>query len=321
MTNLILNYTFFFLGFLAVVGMCYGIWTLYKGKKHWGGFWFLFFWSSMLLRTFEKMNAEFISDWITLVAILSIVVYPLLLDKYHLTKKIHCFLLVTTLAFLIPIVSGFMGVWMGNNRISPDAEIEGQANMEYLANTVDLESGEFDETVPAQNEFQSMTKDMFQKIFELNANTERKIESLGKYEFENAYELKEINEAKSLKNNLENFWNIKESHYKKINEIGAVMRKKYNISSTNKKNSNYYFEKLENAYVQNLLEFYDFVIEHHDEMEFQEDGTVLMESDATVKKFNDLLEKVWASAEDLNLGVETRVDTIKESLNEVREGK
>ena len=127
-----------------------------------------------------------------------------------------------------------------------------------------------------------------------------------------------------LKNNLRKYIDIKKTYYDKMDKLLKESREKLNYGSKQDERLSgtaaQFIEKLEVKYVNDLNEFYEFILSHHEKMNFAEDQ-IYLEDQALVDNLNTLFERAVKSSTELTsaqeIGKKMMGDSVKEWQEEI----
>lgn len=219
------------------------------------------------------------------------------------------------------LISFFLTFLLVSFAIAENTPNSSDENFNYIIELIDIEKGKFKKNKPS-NEFQKIMTECTNELNDLNSETTVKVSKIGEIEFTSYSELKQINRISTLKSNLQKFRQIRKSHYDKLDILLKKYRKKTN-KSAEKNNylegtAAFYIEQLENRYVNDLLNFYDFTIYNHSSIVFTKDQ-VIIEDNILRGLFNEYLERAVKSTgvytESLTKGAQIIAKTIKEIQN------
>jgi hypothetical protein len=201
--------------------------------------------------------------------------------------------------------------------------IVSKQDAEYIVKGVDIDTGELKPDIP-QNETQSVLSNMMKEYNQLNMDTNDKISNIGAFEFATFTELKIKDDVLQLKNNLRKYIDIRTAYYNSMDNLLKKYRGELNYGSKQDERLSgtaaQFMEKLEVKYVNDLNEFYEFILSHHEKMNFAEDQ-IYLEDQALVNNLNTLFEKAVKSSTELTsaqeIGKKTMGDSVKEWQNEI----
>jgi len=198
-----------------------------------------------------------------------------------------------------------------------------EQDAEYIIKGTDADTGEFDPDTP-QNEIQSILSKQMQELNQLNKDASNKISNIGAFEFTTFTELDNKDDVLQLKNNLRKYIDIKKTYYDKMDKLLKESREKLNYGSKQDERLSgtaaQFIEKLEVKYVNDLNEFYEFILSHHEKMNFAEDQ-IYLEDQALVDNLNTLFERAVKSSTELTsaqeIGKKMMGDSVKEWQEEI----
>ncbi len=227
------------------------------------------------------------------------------------------------LHLLIILVSLITFYPFNSTHADSNQKVISEKDAEYIIKGIDADSGKFNPDTP-QNETQSTLSNSMQDFVQLNMETSKKIASIGPFEFSTFTELKNKANVSGLKGNLKKYWDIKKVHYDSMNTLLKKYRKKLNYGSEQDERlagtAQQFIEKMEEKYVIDLNEFYEFILKHHEKMNFTEDQ-IYMEDQGLVNSLNTLWEKAVKSATELTtaqeMGSKIMGNSVKEWQKEI----
>lgn len=195
-----------------------------------------------------------------------------------------------------------------------------EQDIDYLLKSIDAERKTLE---PGRPEGEAQTI-LSEAIKELNALLARHAAEVSKYEpfeFPSFDDLGQKDKVSILKKNLKGYWDCRERFYdqkdewlkKYRNRVGKGTDYKGRLEGT----LDYYFEKIEEIYVNDLTGFYEFVLKHHSGMAFKKDG-ILMEDAKLVDQLNELWERVAKSAGEITKAREGGAKIMLESLERLK---
>lgn len=225
------------------------------------------------------------------------------------------------------------GIWaivaimstMGNYNISTYAssnqKVISEDDAEYMIKGIDVDSGTLNPGTP-QNETQSILSSGMKDFDQLNIETRKKIARIGAFEISNFAELKSKPDVSRLKENLKIYKSIKNDYYDSKDILLQKYRKKINpeseLSGRLEGTSEYYIEKLEVKYIDDLNEFYEFILNHHESVDFSE-NQIIMEDNSLVNNLNTLWGNAIKSATDLTTSQEKLKQLMSKSIKEFQD--
>lgn len=194
---------------------------------------------------------------------------------------------------------------------------------EYIVKGVDIDTGELKPDIP-QNETQSVLSNMMKEYNQLNMDTNDKTSNIGPFEFATFTELKIKDDVLQLKNNLQKYIDIRKVYYDSMDNLLKKYRGELNYGSKQDERLSgtaaQIMEKLEEKFVSDLSGFYEFILNHHEEMNFAEEQ-IYIEDQGLVNTLNTLYEKAVKSATELisaqEIGKKTMGDSVKEWQDEI----
>ncbi|ODS34492.1 MAG: hypothetical protein SCARUB_00368 [Candidatus Scalindua rubra] len=196
--------------------------------------------------------------------------------------------------------------------------IVSKQDAEYIVKGFDVDTGEVKPDIP-QNETQSILSNMMKEYNQLNMDTSDKISNIGAFEFATFTELKNKEDVLQLKNNLRKYIDIRKIYYDSTDNLLKKYRGKLNYASKQDERLSgtalQFMEKLEEKYVSDLSEFYEFILNHHEKMNFAEDQ-IYIEDQSLVDNLNTLWEKTSKSATELTSAQEIGSKIIRESVKD-----
>jgi len=168
-----------------------------------------------------------------------------------------------------------------------DLSDEERKNLDYFFDAIDTEKGEITPGVP-ENEWQRDVASAGDEIQSIMSEMEKGLSTLGRHEFESSHDFRDKQNVIALRKNSKAYWKIKKDYYDQVDQLYQNNTKKR--GEKKKANPAQMFERLEQKNVETLMALYDFVIQNHERMSF-EDDEVLLETDEMVQRFNTLLDE------------------------------
>lgn len=222
------------------------------------------------------------------------------------------------LHLLIILVASITFYPFSSTHADSNHKVISEKDAEYIIKGIDVDSGKFNPDIP-QNETQSTLSNSVQDFVQLNLETSKKIASIGPFEFSTFTELKNKTSVSRLKRNLKKYWDIKKVHYDSMDTLLKKYRKKLNYGSEQGERlagtAQQFIEKLEEKYITDLNDFYEFISKHHEKINFTEDQ-IYLEDQGLVNALNTLWEKAVESAIELTTAQEMGGKIIGESVKE-----
>ncbi len=133
---------------------------------------------------------------------------------------------------------------------------------------------------------------------------------LGPIGFASIEELNERKQILFLRDNLRKYWDIRKNYYDKADDLMKKYDKRLGRQPRKGRLEGtpaYYMEKLEETYVLDLKNFYNFILDHHKEMIFTKEN-ILMRDEKEVGKLNQLWDKTVKSSTALTTAREKGVE-------------
>ena len=236
--------------------------------------------------------------------------------RKHLLPHI---LIISLVLFSIVLIS-FLGC---SDNKWPEKSVISEQDAEYMIKGIDVDAGEIDPDTP-QNETQSILSNMMKEFNQLNKDTNNKISNIGAFEFTTFTELRIKDDVLQLKNNLRKYIDIRTVHYDSMDNLLKKYQGELNYGSKQDERLSgtaaQFIEKLEVKYVNDLNEFYEFILSHHEKMNFAEDQ-IYLEDQGLVNTLNTLFDKAVKSATELTsaqeIGKKAMGDSVKEWQEEI----
>jgi len=146
------------------------------------------------------------------------------------------------------------------------------------------------------------------------------VNDLGEFEFEDFAELSSVSQVQQYRENLSQYYRLRKEYY----DEKAAMAVKYNpmlgkeppIDGQRPGAAIFSIEPLEYAYCEDLAAFYDFVISNHSELIFK-DGEILIESEDTLNRFNQLWGEAVEYAQRIVMAREELSNVLSKRVNEI----
>jgi hypothetical protein len=236
--------------------------------------------------------------------------------RKHLLPHI---LIISLVLFSIVLIS-FLGC---SDNKWPEKSVISEQDAEYMIKGIDVDAGEIDPDTP-QNETQSILSNMMKEFNQLNKDTNNKISNIGAFEFTTFTELRIKDDVLQLKNNLRKYIDIRTVHYDSMDNLLKKYQGELNYGSKQDERLSgtaaQFIEKLEVKYVNDLNEFYEFILSHHEKMNFAEDQ-IYLEDQGLVNTLNTLFEKAVKSVTELTsaqeIGKKMMGDSVKGWQDEI----
>ena len=236
--------------------------------------------------------------------------------RKHLLPHI---LIISLVLFSIVLIS-FLGC---SDNKWPEKSVISEQDAEYMIKGIDVDAGEIDPDTP-QNETQSILSNMMKEFNQLNKDTNNKISNIGAFEFTTFTELRIKDDVLQLKNNLRKYIDIRTVHYDSMDNLLKKYQGELNYGSKQDERLSgtaaQFIEKLEVKYVNDLNEFYEFILSYHEKMNFAEDQ-IYLEDQGLVNTLNTLFEKAVKSVTELTsaqeIGKKAMGDSVKEWQEEI----
>ena len=180
--------------------------------------------------------------------------------------------------FVISLVSLFIFDPLCSTFADSNQKVISEKDAEYILKGMDVSSGKFKPDTP-QSETQQILSNSMKDFNQLNKDTNNKLTNIGPYEFSSFIELRDKANVSQLKSHLKEYWNVKIAYYDKMDYLQKKYKKELNYGSEQEERlagtAAQLIEKLEGKFVADLNEFYDFILMHHEKMNFTEDQIYL----------------------------------------------
>ena len=195
-----------------------------------------------------------------------------------------------------------------------------EQDADYLIKGVDTKKGKFSPDTP-QTEKQTILSTYMSELNQLNMDTNKAISKIGPIEFSSFTELSDRKSVAFFKSNLKSYWNAKENHFNRMDDLLKKYRKQLGQKTENNQRlegtAAQFLEKLEEVYVIDLNTFYDFVLQNHDKMQFTEEQ-IYLEDEKLVEELNKLWGKAVKSATELTTAQEMGTKVMSTAIDEYK---
>lgn len=202
-----------------------------------------------------------------------------------------------------------------------DLSDEDLKNVKYLVDAIDPEKGEIAPGDP-ENEWQRTVATGADELKKIISEMNERLSTIGQHEFQAYGELGDKQNVIALRENLRRYWKAKKDFYDQTHQLVVESRKKIGTGKKESTGFSQILERLERKYVETLTAFYDFVIQNHHRMSFEQDQ-VFLETDDMVQRFNALVEEMNKASEELtstySQGSELVLGGLKAVKEEMRE--
>ena len=152
-------------------------------------------------------------------------------------------------------------------------------------------------------------------------DTNKAISKIGPIEFPSFTELSDRKSVAFFKSNLKSYWNAKENHFNRMDDLLKKYRKQLGQKTENNQRlegtAAQFLEKLEEIYVIDLNTFYDFILQNHDKMQFTEEQ-IYLEDEKLVEELNKLWGKAVKSATELTTAQEMGTKVMSTAIDEYK---
>lgn len=175
-----------------------------------------------------------------------------------------------------------------------------EQDIDYLLKGIETEKKTNDLARP-ENETQRILSESMKELNALVAGHTADVSRFEPFEFSIINELAQKGKVPLLSKNLRGYWGSRKEYYdqkdewlKKYRKILGKTQSEGRLYNT----ADYYFEQLEQIYVNDLNAFYNFVLKHHSKMVFKK-NEIFMEDITLVGELNELWDKVAKSAGEI----------------------
>ena len=224
--------------------------------------------------------------------------------------------------FLCIAICSIIIVSSSNLYCSNDKEgVISDQDADYLLEGIDFEKGKFSPGSP-QNTKQAILAAYMNELNQLNITTNDAVSKIGPIEFSSFTELRDRKNVLLLRNNLKSYSVVKKHHFDLMDELMRKYRNRLGYGNEKAKRLegstlNQLFEKLEEIFIIDLDNFYDFVLQHHEIIKFTE-GQIYLEDEELVDDLNTLWNKAVKSASDFANAQDMSSKTITQSVEKYK---
>lgn len=194
-----------------------------------------------------------------------------------------------------------------------------EQDIDYLLKGIDTEKGTIDPGKP-EGETQTVLSESIKELNALIARHAADVSKFEPFEFSSFAELVQKEKVLLLQKNLKGYWDCRKRFYDQKDEWLKKYRKRIGKTQSEIRlynTADYYFEKLEQIYINDLTGFYNFALKYHSRMAFKKDG-ILMEDAKLVDQLNELWDRVAKSAGEIAKAREGGAKVMIQSLEALR---